>query len=197
MKRARTGILLIDLLVAMGIIGVVLLAVMPMLRSEAPLQLIAGSTMLAADIEYAQSRTLSSPSDPTIVAFSDDGTSYWLAVLSEPLEPIADPDGQPWMRTMGEGKASQLDGCTIARHELPNLPDGGPELILFDGFGRVQNDTDLALTISNHAGDQVVHVRAVTGSVAILAALPEGFYAEPDPKPSTVVIGDSEKGGGK
>lgn len=174
----RKGILLIDLMVAMAIIGVVLLAVMPTIRSEGPLQLVAGSTMLAADVEYAQSRTLSDPSDPVVVVFDPDGTTYWLAHLSDHVTPIDDPDGDPWVRVMGEGAADQLDGCTLARYELPSLPDDGPEVIIYDEFGRLETDNDLAIGIVNSTGEQVVHVRAATGSVEILAELPQAFIKD-------------------
>ncbi len=188
---SRRGVLLLDMMVAMAIIGVVALAVVPSVRSEGPLKLVAGSTMLSADIEYALSRTLASPGDPTVVVFEPDGSGYSLALLSEPLTPITDPDGEPWVRTFGVGVASQLDGCTLTRYELPSLPDGGPEVIVFDAFGRLENDGDIAITIDNYAGSQVVHVREATGTVSILATLPDAFVP-PEPEPE---LGDGKDGG--
>ncbi|GAB4552714.1 MAG: hypothetical protein Tsb0013_15080 [Phycisphaerales bacterium] len=200
MKRTRRAILLIDLLVAMAIIGVVLLGVVPMLRSDAPLQLVAGSTMLAADIEYAQSRTLASPSDPTVVAFRDDGTGYWLARLSDPLVPIADPDGEAWDRVFGDGVAAQLGGCSLTAHNLTRLPDDGPLVIVFDSFGRLEQDDDLAGVLVNSAGEQVIHVRAATGTVSILSALPDAMApAQPaggDVKVVEEIGGDALRLGG-
>lgn len=197
MKRRR-GILLIDLMVAMAIIGVVLLAVMPTIRSDGPLQLVAGSTMLSADIEYAQSRTLAEPGDPVAVVFEADGTGYWLSRVSEPLVPINDPDGEAWHRVFGEGVVKQLDGCTLERYELPSLADGGPEVIIFDAFGRLENDTDVAISIVNASGNQAVHVRAATGSVSILSEVPEDLLPmpEPEPDPAPAKGGDDGKGDG-
>ena len=189
----RRGVLLIDLLVAMAIIGVVLLGVLPMMRSEGPLQLVTGSTMVATDIEYAQSRTLAHPSDPTIVVLEQDGSGYRLALLSEPEVAIDDPDGRPWVRTFGEGALADLEGCTLEGVGLIALPDDGPEAVLFDRFGRLEQEEDGAVRIVNYAGEQGVFVRAATGSVSILASLPE---AEADPTP--VDVGDAkvvEKGG--
>ena len=193
--------MLIDLLVAMGIIGVVLLAVMPAMRSEGPLQLVAGSSMLSADIEYAQSRTLASPSDPTIVVFGEEGDRYWLARLSDPMTPIDDPDDDPWLRVMGEGNAAQLDGCTLRTHHVPHLPEDGPEAIVFDAFGRLDAGDDIGVEIVNHVGAQPVHVRAATGSVSILADFPDGFTPEPrvlapgDGGGERVVAGGPTRGG--
>ena len=52
------------------------------------------------------------------------------------------------------------------------LPDEGPMVVIFDGFGRLETEDDIVITLSNYAGQQVVHVRAATGTVSILAEAP-------------------------
>ncbi|MEM1424272.1 MAG: hypothetical protein AAGH64_09735, partial [Planctomycetota bacterium] len=155
--RARSrGVMLIDLLVAVAIIGVVVLAVVPMVRTEGPLQLVSGTTMIAADIEFAQSRTLAQPSDPTIVCVRDDGSGYWLALLSDPTVPIDDPKGSRWERVFGVGTLAELDGCTIGAIGLERLPDDGPHAVVFDSFGRLGQEGDGAIRLTNDAGEQFV-----------------------------------------
>ena len=168
----RRGVMLIDLLVAMAIIGVVLLGVLPMMRSEGPLQLVAGSSMVAADVELAQSRTLANPADPTVFVLNDDGSGYWLALLSDPLVPIVGPNGDAWDRTFGAGELADLEGCALVAEGATRLPDEGPMVVIFDGFGRLETEDDIVITLSNYAGQQVVHVRAATGTVSILAEAP-------------------------
>ncbi len=175
MTRARTasarrGVLLIDLLVAMAIIGVVLLAALPSVRSDEPLRLVAGATTVAADIEYAQALTLASPAEPVVVVFDDSGTSYWLALSDDPQTPIEAPAGGAWVRDFTGG---DMQGVTLARTRVARMPDDGPAVIAFDAFGRLTQSSDLALTLANTAGEQVVWVRAVTGTVHITPDLPE------------------------
>lgn len=163
-RRRRRGVLLIDLAITLAIIGIVLLAVVPTVRPEEHVKLIASSSILAADIEYAQSATLASPADPTVVRFDPNAARYWLALASEPDVPIARPgSGDPYDVTFGQGAAHDLWGLTIT------LTDVTDATIRFDAFGRVAQAEDPLVTLSGEAGSVLVRVRATTGSVWIEA----------------------------
>lgn len=158
----RRGVLLIDLAITLAIIGIVLLAVVPVVRPEEHVKLIAASSILAADIEYAQSATLANPGDPTVVRFDAEGARYWLALQSDPETPIMRPDSNdPYDVTFGAGDHDDLWGLTVS---LANVADS---TITFDAFGRVTQADDPAILLSGEAGDIRVRVRASTGSVWI------------------------------
>jgi hypothetical protein len=168
------GVALIDLMVAMAIIGVVLLAVIPSTRSEEPLKLVSATTMIAADVEYAQSLTLASPSQPTVVVFDAPGGRYWLAEGLAPDTPIESPStGEPWMRAIGEGALLQLAGTALDTHNVGWIHDDGTLRLEFDAFGRLNQSGDLAIEVSNTSGSMFVHVRETTGTVAVTGVVPE------------------------
>ena len=158
----RRGVLLIDLAITLALIGIVLLAVVPTLRPEEHVKLIASSSILASDLEYAQSATLSNPADPTVVRFEPDAARYWLALQSDPETPITRPNStDPYDVTFGQGDKDDLWGLTVT------LADIVDDTITFDAFGRVAAPDDPQITLSGEAGDVRVRIRASTGSVWI------------------------------
>lgn len=154
--------MMIDLAITIALIGIIVVAVIPTVRPEEHVKLIAASSILASDLEYAQSASLASPGDPVIVRFEVEQSRYWLALQSEPDTPIARPgSSDPYEVVYGEGDADDLWGLTIS---LVNVADG---TITFDAFGRVMQADDPRITLANEAGDVRVRVRAGTGSVWI------------------------------
>lgn len=154
--------MLIDLAITLVIIGIVVLAVVPVVRPEEHVKLIASSSILAADLEFAQSATLASPGDPTVVRFDAENARYWLALRSDPETPIPRPDSsEPYEVTFGEGENHNLWGLAVT---LADVPD---DMVVFDAFGRVAQEADPSITLSGEAGEVRVRVRASTGSVWI------------------------------
>jgi hypothetical protein len=159
---ARRGVLLIDLAITIALIGIIVVAVIPTVRPEEHVKLIAASSILASDIEYAQSASLAAPGDPIVVRFDVAQARYWLALQSEPDSPIMRPNSDDAYEVVyGEGAADDLWGLSIA---LTNVIDA---TITFDAFGRATQADDPAITLANEAGDVRVRVRAGTGSVWI------------------------------
>lgn len=161
-RRPRRGVLLIDLAITLALIGIIVIAVIPTVRPEEHVKLIAASSILASDLEYAQSASLATPGDPIVVRFDVDNARYWLALQSDPDTPVMRPgDDEPYEVIYGQGDAGDLWGLSII---LTNVADA---TIAFDAFGRVPQADDPAITLANEAGDVRVRVRAGTGSVWI------------------------------
>ncbi len=161
-RPARRGLLLVDLAITLAIIAIVLIAVVPTVRPEEHVKLIAASAILASDIEFAQSSTLAAPGDPTIFRIDPQNLRYWLALESDPETPIPRPNSaEPYEVVFGQGDANDLWGLTIT---LTNVADG---TIAFDAFGRLRQQDDPHIVLANEAGDIRVRVRAGTGSVWI------------------------------
>lgn len=158
----RAGFALIDILCAVGIIGILVAAALPMLQDEAPMQLIAGSTIVAADVEYAQSATLADPGRPVAFVVDADAGRYWLALTTSITTPIDRPDGSgPYDVTLGVGDAASLEGVAIDER------GGDRGAIIFDSFGRLSSLDDASVWLGNGSGWMVVRVAATTGSVSI------------------------------
>ena len=156
------GFTLIDLMVAMAVLALLAVTVMPSTNPEAGMKLISAATVLATDIEYAQSATLSEPGDHTVVIFDADGGGYYLARGSAPLDPIERPGGSGdlYVVRFGEGNARMLDGVGVQEGALV-------EPIEFDAFGSVVGEGDRTVTLFTSLGIIEVDVRQSTGSVAI------------------------------
>jgi len=152
---------LIELLIALAALAIVAAVALPSGRLDRRVQLAAAATMLASDIEYAQSLTLSAPGDPAIVRVAADGSGYWVARKSAPTTPIARPDtGEPYQVVFGAGVARRLQGVSVTKL----APAGDVE---YDAFGRLAGGVDAALQLRAGASVMLVTVSASTGAVTV------------------------------
>lgn len=156
-----TGFTLIELLISLAVLGIVMFAVLPRGAPDEPMRLLAAGSVLAADLEYAQSATLANPQQPIVVKFDSKGFGYWLAPAEEPDSPINRPNSsEPYTVTFGMGNAEVLEGVWIDPSVLPE-----DYTIEYDAFGRLTIFTDVRVKLLNSAGSIEVVVRANTGSV--------------------------------
>lgn len=159
-QRER-GFTFVELMITVALLAIAAMVALPSLRPDDPLKVIGAATMLASDIEYAQSATLASPADPTIVQFAEKQPRYWLALESDPATPILRPNGKPYEVHFGVEGAQYLAGLQV---ELESDPAGA---ITFDAFGRLTQTEDARVVVGNPAGALVVTVTSSTGSVSI------------------------------
>jgi len=161
--RAPLGITLVDVLLTAVILSILAVISLPALRFDDPVRLISASTMITADLEYAQSATLASPANPVIVKFDSDGAGYWLALKSAPDTPIPRPgSGDPFEVEFGSGAFPYFQGLKAV------LDSGGKDgAVEFDAFGRLQPSLDVRILVINGSGDVAVNVKASTGSVSV------------------------------
>jgi len=161
---AHKGITFIDTMMAVALLAILALIALPAVGPDQPLRVISAATVLASDIEFAQSASLASPSDPVVVRFDGAGARYWLARASSPETPIERPGrpaGTPYLVQFGAGDALYLAGVSCA---TTNVPDG---VLAFDAFGRLDQLGDATVTLANDSGSAAVQVSASTGSVAL------------------------------
>lgn len=161
-SAARPGFTFIDLMMTIAVMGLLAAMVAPALSPEEPLRLVNASTMLASDLEFAQSATLAAPGDVTIVKFDPAAPRYWLALASAPDTPITRPySTNPYEVAFGAGVGEHLTGVAIT---LTNAPGN---TITFDAFGRLTQTTNAGVKLSNTSGQMTVSVTASTGSVNV------------------------------
>lgn len=156
---ARRAVALLDVLLATALLAVLAAIAIPSIRPDDSLKLIGASVLMTADLEYAQSASLATPSDPTLVRFDADAERYWLALASSPETPIPRPGGGLYEVTLGGAGAEQLDGVGLALEGVTN------STIRFDAFGRLDQPADAQVVFSASTGSLRVRVAASTGSV--------------------------------
>lgn len=160
-RFARAGVALLDVMLAIVVLSIVVVAAVPALRPSEGLKLVSAATVLAADIEFAQSSSIDKPTDPTIVRVDDKEGRYWLARASAPQTPIERPDGTPWLVDFASGKQAYLQGLGL------RLENGVNDAVVFDGFGRLTASADARIVLVSPAGELPVRIASSTGSVSI------------------------------
>ncbi len=170
-SRAPRGLTIIDVMITLSVMAIVTAIALPALGPNDSLKLVSAATILASDLEYAQSESIASPSDPVLVRVDAAGDQYWLARASAPDTPImrplsseADPSSDAYLTEYGDGRAIFLDGIEI---ELLGA-DGGSGDLQFDAFGRLDRLSNADIRLSNESDGLSVRISASTGAVSIV-----------------------------
>jgi len=118
--RARAFTLL-EMLVTITVVAVVAAVVAPMFSDDNRLHLMAGSSVLASDIELAQVMTISFPDQAVVVKFDPSKQTYWLAYASDPDTPITRTDtNEPYLVMLGKGRALSAQGVQMQLVQVAN-----------------------------------------------------------------------------
>ncbi len=113
-RPIRRAFTLLEMLVVVTIIGTAAVLVLPSFNDDTRLRLMAATAVMTSDIEYAQVMTISRPDDPVVIRFDPPRNQYWLSLESAPGTPITrEGDGEPYLVTMGQGRASTATGVTF------------------------------------------------------------------------------------
>lgn len=157
---AQRAFTLIDLLTTIAILAIAVGVALPSATPDGRARLRGGVSLIASDIEYAQTLSLASPSDPAVVRFSNDGLSYWIARVSDPNEPLPFPGTEgPYLIALGQGRAALLFDCAIATSGLPQ------NTLTFDEFARPTSLAPIAVTLANSTDAISLRVSTSTGAI--------------------------------
>lgn len=120
-RAPRPGFTLFDLMVTITIMALMAAVIFPTLKDDEHLHLIAGSRLLASDIEMAQLMTISNPQEPIVVKFDPGAGRYWLATADDADTPIGRPGGTgQYVVQFGMGDARSAAGVSL---DLTDVPD--------------------------------------------------------------------------
>ena len=153
---------MLDILITLALLAVIATIALPALQPSDTLRMITAANTLAADIEYAQSISMSEPAALVSVQFDPDTARYWLAREATPDTPIERGDGSPYEVSFGEGTAEYLRAITLRLDE----PKGAAGFT-FDAFGRLKDESDALIVLGGATGELAVRVKRSTGSVMI------------------------------
>ncbi len=153
------GYTLLEMLIVVTIIGSVAVLVRPGFVDDSRLRLQAAASILASDIQYAQSLSISSPGDPALIHFETTSPSWWIARVSDPETPVNRTDnGQPYVVTLGGGRGASAAGVGYALIDMPlgeiGFTPQGALTSLFDNpqIELSMGDYTITLTVSAATG---------------------------------------------
>ncbi len=162
--RCATGFSLLDLLVTMAIMAIALAITIPGFTPDDAARLQGGADMVASDVEYAQSISLATPSDPAAVVFDLEANTYWIALQSDLETPIEMPgaDDEDYLVTLGSGRAALLYDVELT------LEGGAEDVLSFDEFTRLETLGGATITLTNPGGAVDITISSSTGAVHVV-----------------------------
>jgi len=160
MHRAFT---LLELLIVIAIVAMTAALALPSLTNDSRLRVMAAADLMSSDIEFAQAMSVGDPANPMAVRLDPDSDTYWVALAAEPETPITrDDTGEPYIVTLGEGRAAPAAGVTFT---LSNLSS---QIIEFDAYGTVSGDGSNPVIQLSMGGETItLTVSAATGSISL------------------------------
>lgn len=162
-SRVVAGFSLIEMMIVVVVLAIASALVVPRMSSASSTQVTWAAQMLAADLQAAQSESMSHPDDPRVVVVKADGTSYWIAAASDPATPVNNPlEQKPWLLAFGDGRGKHLAHVVMPANNI------GPDMAL--GFGRYgepdqTHDAVFVLGADSHIAQ--VTVAFDTGTVTV------------------------------
>lgn len=168
------GFTLINVMVSVGVLAVLAGAMVSTLTPDDRARALGAARLVASDLEFAQSLSLSQPHDPAVVVFDAVNDGYWVARDSDPETPVERPDGSPYVVIFGEGNATAFEGVDIRA-------GAGGGVVTFDAFGRLDATADAGLLVGLAEEYSLVTVSSSTGFTTIARTdPPTGPEAPPD-----------------
>lgn len=160
-RTERRAFTLLELMITVTIIAVVASVVVPMLKDDNRVRVIAAAGLISSDLELAQVMTISYPKDPVVVRFDPENRAYWLAFASDPETPIARNDtGQPYRVVLGESRAITAQGVSF---ELKDVADNTIEFNAQGGLMEFASAPEIVLTRGDSS--MSLAIAASTGTI--------------------------------
>ncbi len=163
-QRSERGFTIIELMIVVVILGIAAAIAVPMVSSASSMQLRSAVNMVAADLEYAKSLSISTGRNYR-VAFSTTQNEY----------EILDPDGASVQHPVTKkerylvsfGEDARLDQVTIQ-----NAVFGGGSEVRFDYLGTPYSSASAlnsngVVTLEAGGATRTVTVKAVTGFISV------------------------------
>lgn len=148
------GFTLIEVIVTLVCLVVAAVIVLPTVSDNSGEQLRGAAQILAADLEYAQSESMSRTDDPRMLVIDADSGGYVISTRSAPATPVTNRVGNvPYVTRFGIGRVAMLTKVRVGTCSL-----GGDNRLSFGALGQL----DQAATAS---------IQLVCGSRSILISM--------------------------
>ncbi len=125
------------------VLAIVAALAVPMMGNTAVNKLQGASSMLVADLAYAQVESVSHGDDPRLLVFDNPSDTYHIAATSDPATPITNPiTHQPYLIDYAKS-AANLTGVTIDSYDL-----NGDDQLAFGIYGGLDQPTAATITLA-------------------------------------------------
>ena len=128
---ARRGVTMLEVLVVVLIVACLAALSIDLLRPGFEERIAGAARLLARDVEWARSATLTNPDDPAAIRLDADGSGWIVSRNSSPTTAMSASDGSQMRRTLGSGAAEAAVGVRLSSSQ--NL-----RTIEFEAFGGVK-----------------------------------------------------------
>ena len=161
----RPGLTLIEICVTLTCMAVAAAIVMPALGDRSGERLEGAAQILIADLEFAQSQSMSHGDDPRVLVVDADKAGYRIATKSAPATPVINLVGRvPHVTRFGQGRALALTGVRVASHTF-----GADDRLGFGVLGQLDQAAAATITLQCGSRKVVVTVDPTTGDASASA----------------------------
>ncbi|MCK4872471.1 MAG: hypothetical protein KAS72_07075 [Phycisphaerales bacterium] len=155
------------MMITTAVLAIMVGTVMPATQTSDRTLVLGAARMVISDIQFAQVRSITEPTNPTALTVAADQSGYWIAEAKTLSEPISIPDGavgagDAYEVVFGGYRAIPFEGVRITL-----ATQGVPRSLTFDQYGRLTSTTDVVLTVTSRKQSIQITVNALTGSVSI------------------------------
>lgn len=167
-RRRPRGHTLIEIMTVVAVLSIVSALALPRLRGSDDAKLRGAAQMLAADLAFAQARSLTDGESPCAVVFDLDAESYRLTLKDSPGTAIEDPiRKQPYVTAFGQGRAEHLDGVTLVSADCGDDDgDGLPELV-YALYGNLEQGAEVRVELELNGRTLLLTIDPDTGEATI------------------------------
>ena len=159
---ARNGLTIVEITITLLCLAIAAAIVLPTVTDNAPEQLRGAAQMLVADLQYAQSQSMSRADDPRLIVIAADKLSYHIAAKSAPATPLTNPVGQlPYVTRFGAGRAASM-----VKVKFGAVSVGGDDQLGFGGLGQLDQTTPATITLTTGARSITITIDPMTGDAA-------------------------------
>jgi len=156
LRCAARGFTVVEILIVVVILGIAALTALPMLSSAASVQLRSAANMIAADLEYAKSLSVSRGRNFTVV-FDTAAESYEIqdefgATIPHPVK-------------KGFDYVIDLQGEGLERVDITNVDFAASSDVMFDYLG--SPDDGGTVTVQGGNSTAIISVEPITGYITV------------------------------
>jgi Tfp pilus assembly protein FimT len=160
-SRPRRGITLVEVVVTVVCLAIAAAIVLPTASDNSGERLRGAAQVLAADLEYAQSQSMSRADDPRMLVIDADGGGYSIASKSAPATPVTNKVGNvPYVTRFGSGRAVALTNVTVGTYSL-----GGDNRLSFGALGQLDQAATAAIQLNCGSRKIVISLDPTTGEI--------------------------------
>ena len=163
-RRPRNrGLTLIEIMVTVVCLAVAAVIVLPTVSDNSGERLRGAAQILVADLEVAQSESMSNTDNPCLFVSDADNLGYQITTKKAPTVPIINrAGGEAFVTRFGQGRAGMAANVTVGPYSL-----GGDDRLSFGALGQLDQATAATIELRCNARKVVITIDPTTGDVSM------------------------------